>query len=156
MRYEKASFQEPAEAALAWEAPEPTAWLDWDLAGPSLTLDVARATADFGLLEPAVAVEDLKLTRVLRASPKVTTVLALVYEKAPWYVSVSEQKDRGLADPKALGVSVDLDGATGRISFAPDTCLLSVVRDGVAASLITNLPPALAVRFARTLRARKP
>jgi hypothetical protein len=158
LRFEKARVFEPAgdDRTLSWTPPEAASWLDWDLAGPALPLEDARRAADFALLEPASDVEGLALARVQQASPKVVTVLALVYERSPYYASVSEQKDRGLADPKALGVPVDLDGVPGRISFAGDSCLVRFARDGVEAMVLTNLPPALALRLARSLRAKKP
>jgi hypothetical protein len=159
MRFESVRFFEPADddRRLAWEAPESAGWLDWDLAGAALSADEARAAADFPLLEPASEIEGLALTKVLRASPKLVPVLALVFEHGPFYASVSEQKDRGLTPAPALGVTVDLEGGvTGRIAFAGDACSLDFVRDGVQVTVLSNMPPSLVVRFARALRAKKP
>lgn len=142
-----------AEPDLSWTPPPEAAFQDWDLAGPALSTAEARAAADFALLEPRGDAGGLVLGKILRASPKLVPVLACVYEKGPWWASLGQTKDRGLVDGKALGVPVDLDGASGRLSFFGDACVVRFVRDGVEATLFTSLPPALAIRFARSLRA---
>src|SRR5581483_862741 len=103
MRFESVRCFEPPEGdrALAWQPPEAASWLDWDLEGPRLSLDEARKLADFAVLEPAADVAGLALARVQQANPKLVPVLALVYERGPYYASVAEQKDRGLGDAKA-------------------------------------------------------
>ena len=97
---------------------------------------------------------ELSLKKIVRASTNVLPMVCFVYERWPYYATVSQLRDLKLADPKALGVPLDLDGDAARVTFVGDTTVLSFVRGGVAVTVFTNLPPSLAVRFARSLGAK--
>jgi hypothetical protein len=148
-RFEQVVFNRGQEP-IAFEPPPGATWFEFDMADPPLSRDAAVHFADFGLLEPR-SETDLARTRILRARTESLPIVTLVYERGPFFASVTETQDRGYVDPGLRGIDVDLGGATGRLSFAGTACVIVFARSGVAVSVVTNLPPHEAVAFARTL-----
>lgn len=54
-------------------------------------------------------------------------------------------------DPKALGIPTVLDADQAKTTIAGDETILTFVRQDVSLTVTSNLPPALAARFARSL-----
>jgi outer membrane lipoprotein-sorting protein len=157
MRYLEATFNEAvAPEAFRFDPPETAARIDLDLAAAPITRAEAAARADFRLLEPSgEPVMGLALARIVKASSNVIPSVCLRYERAPFQATVLESKDRGPVDAKERGVPVDLAGSPARVLFVgSSTTIISFARDGVRATLWTNLPLAAAVRFARLLAPR--
>jgi hypothetical protein len=137
---------------LAFALPPTASAFDWDLASESLTLEAARAVADFPLLEPRGApIESLTRTRIVRGRSRAVPMLCLLHESGPFHARVTETKDRGLLDTRALGIPIELDADPAKATIVGDETILTFVRQGVVVTVTTNLPPLLAARFARSL-----
>lgn len=152
MRFREIAFNKKDAADPTWDPPADATWLDWDLGAPTLTREAARALADFPLLEPT-SEEGLVQTRIVRATTRVVPIVALAYEKRPYFVSVVQTKDRGVLDPQGLGLTVALGPDSGRIRFMGTTSVLTFARKGVSLTLVSNLPVPRLLRFARRLEA---
>ncbi|HZU95347.1 MAG TPA: hypothetical protein VFF73_01470, partial [Planctomycetota bacterium] len=147
--FEKLTINGPA-APLRYVPPENAMWFDIDMAKP-LTPAEAEKFADFDPLVPHVAT-DMSLTKILRTKQDGLPVLTFVYERGPFVASITESMDRGYVDPGLRGIPVEIArDVKGRLQFCGTASALVFVRQGVAVSLLTNLPPHLALELARTL-----
>ncbi len=137
--------------APTFDAPtEDATWIEWDLAAEPIAIEKARERADFMILEPPAS-SSLRRTAVIAAKTRHPSMLCVVYGEAPFWATVTQTKDRGLADPKARGIVVDLDGDAAKVNLGAVSTSISFVRHGVDVNVATNLPLDRAVAFARSL-----
>lgn len=135
-RYAFAFLEVSATApATRWEAPASASVVEWDLASRALGREEAAALADFRVAEPRT---DLPLTRIVRAGGHWPPRICLVHRDGPFFLTVSEEKDRGVAPDR--GMPVALSSGRGLLSFAGELVFLSFQRDGVSLSVVSNLP----------------
>ena len=113
--------------------------------------DEAEKFADFDPLVPHTST-NMSLSKILRTKQDGLPVLTFVYEKGPFVASITETMDRGYVDPGLRGIPVEIArDVKGRLSFCGAATALVFVRQGVAVSMLTTLPPHLALDLARTL-----
>ncbi|MEZ0228112.1 MAG: outer membrane lipoprotein carrier protein LolA [Planctomycetota bacterium] len=151
-KFEEVSFNRPLVTP-DFDPPPEAAWFEWDMAAPSVSMEEVKQFTDFKILEPG---DDCGLERTKTVWPRtdVAPIIALYYERGPFYASVAEIKDEGFADPKARGVDVDLGDTKGRLAGIGWMSILWFSRAGVQVTVISNLPLHELVAFGKSLRPR--
>lgn len=150
-RFDEVAFNRPLER-LTFEPPADAAFFEWDMAAPSVGIDEVRRYTRFPLLEPLDA-RGLERQKVIWSATDVAPVLALVYEKGPFFASIAENKDEGFRDPQARGIDVDLGGTKARLASIGTLGVLSFTLSGVQVTIVSNLPLHDLLPFARSLAA---
>ena len=113
-RFDEVAFNRPLVSP-PFDPPADAVWFEWDMGAPSVTMEELHEFAHFPILEPRDS-RGLERTRSIWPKTDVAPVLALYYEKGPFYASVAELKDDGAFDPRARGVDVDLGDTKGRLA----------------------------------------
>lgn len=150
-RFDEVAFNRPTERP-RFDPPDETVWFEWDMAAPSVPVEEVKQYANFPLLEPDPEL-GLERTRIVWSKTDLAPVIALVYERGPFYASVAENKDEGFRDKAARGLDVDLgDGTKGRLAAVGALGVLWFSRGGVQVTIMSNLPHHELLTFARSLR----
>ncbi len=151
-KFDQVAFNRPLVTE-DWVPPPDAAWFEWDMAAASVPMREIREFTDFKVLEPGPDC-DLERTKVIWPRTDVAPILALYYERGPFYASVAQLKDDGAADPLARGVDVDLGDTKGRLAGIGWMSILWFSRGGVSVVIISNLPLHELLSFARSLKSR--
>jgi outer membrane lipoprotein-sorting protein len=140
-RYESLSIN-PAieESVFDLSLPPATLVTHWDLAGPNVELDQAKARANFSLRVPAQPPAGYALERLVQVDGPVPA-FTFVYRKGIHYVLLTEYKDLGLRLAAAeAGVPLPAGSHHGKLLPGPLASTFTYEEAGIRYQVFANLP----------------
>lgn len=144
--FESITFDQPVEGdAFAFEFPDNAVVFEWDLSGPGITVEEARARMNFPVVLPRRLPAGHTVQKIVLAN-HCLPMIAVVMSHGASTVSLTESRDMGLAKPP-LGKTVTFGGKTGVLSFLGTFATVAWVQDGTLLSLTGNIgyPELLAI-----------
>ena len=139
MEYRKLSFNKPVpENAFAFEFPSNAMVIDFDYADPGITLDEARKTMNFTVMQPGKLPAGLTVGKIVRAKGTVP-MLAMVMDHGATRVSLFESHAFGPSPLMKYGKEVKLGKNKGMLSFSGPYSTIVWMKDKTQLTLIGNL-----------------
>lgn len=138
MDFESISFDQPVdESQFAFSFPQSAVVFDWDLSAPGISLDDARAQMNFQVAMPTYLPRGHTVQKIVKAD-HCLPMMAVVMSRGASFLSLTESRDMGLADPP-LGKMVQIGDATGVLSFLGPFATVTWVRGNALLSLTGNI-----------------
>ncbi|MDO8331237.1 MAG: sigma-E factor regulatory protein RseB domain-containing protein [Fluviicoccus sp.] len=139
MEYKKASFNKPLlDNAFAFEFPSNAMVIDFDYADPGISLEEARRTMNFTVMQPGKLPDGLKVTKMIRAKGTVP-MLDMIMDQGGTRVSLFQSHAFGTTPLMKFGKEVRIGKNKGMLSFTGPFSTIVWIKDKTQLTLIGNL-----------------
>lgn len=139
MEYTKAAFNTPLpDNAFAFEFPQNAMVIDFDAADPGISLEEARQTMNFTVMQPRNLPEGLKVRKLIRAKGTVP-MLDMILDSGGTRVSLFQSHAFGATPLMKFGKEVRIGKNKGMLSFTGPFSSIVWIKDKTQLTLIGNL-----------------
>ncbi len=139
MEYKKVSFNKPLpDNAFAFEFPTNAMVIDWDYADTGISLEEAKKTMNFSVMQPSKLPAGLKVEKIIRAKGTIP-MLAMVMDHGGTRVSLFQSHAFGPSPLMKYGKEVKIANTKGYLSFTGPFSSIVWIKDKTQFTLIGNL-----------------
>lgn len=147
MEYKSASFNSKLpDNPFAFEFPSNTLVMDWDFADPGISMDEAKTTMNFPILQPAKLPAGLKVHKMIKAKGSIP-MLGMIMDSGATRVALYQSHSYGTGQLMRYGKEVKVGGSKGYLSFTGSFSAINWIKGKTVLTLVGNLsyPQMLAI-----------